>query len=62
MDDNSIMPFGKHKGKRLVDVPADYLLWCYENLTNLSKDLKEYIEGNKDFLEDEFRNKKNYKL
>lgn len=27
MTDNSIMPFGKHRGKRLADVPAVYLMW-----------------------------------
>lgn len=24
------MPFGKHKGQDLDDVPASYLLWFYE--------------------------------
>jgi hypothetical protein len=27
--DNTIMPWGKHKGMKLKDVPASYLLWCY---------------------------------
>lgn len=25
-------PFGKHKGKALIDVPASYLLWAYNNV------------------------------
>lgn len=25
------MPFGKHKGKPLRDVPEDYLYWCLRN-------------------------------
>lgn len=29
--DQSIMPFGKHKGEKLANVPASYLLWLYEN-------------------------------
>ena len=27
LHDDSIMPFGKHKGKRLGEVPDDYWLW-----------------------------------
>ena len=27
MTDDSIMPFGKHKGQKLANVPASYLLW-----------------------------------
>ena len=26
------MPFGKHKGKTLRDIPLDYLLWLTENI------------------------------
>ncbi|MDP1588944.1 MAG: DUF3820 family protein [Prosthecobacter sp.] len=25
------MPFGKHQGKRLEDVPASYLLWLWDD-------------------------------
>lgn len=28
--DESIMPFGKHRGKPLGEVPADYLVWLLE--------------------------------
>ena len=28
--DNSLMPFGKHAGKKMSEVPDDYLLWLYE--------------------------------
>lgn len=28
--DATVMPWGKHRGKRLEDVPPDYLLWLYE--------------------------------
>lgn len=27
LHDDSIMPFGKYKGKRLGEVPDSYLLW-----------------------------------
>jgi|11_taG_2_1085331.scaffolds.fasta_scaffold49809_1 hypothetical protein len=30
-----VMRFGKHKGAQLRDVPSDYLIWCYENATNM---------------------------
>lgn len=28
--DESLMPFGIHKKKRMIDVPDEYLLWLYE--------------------------------
>jgi uncharacterized protein (DUF3820 family) len=27
LDDDSIMPFGKHKGKRLGEIPDSYFRW-----------------------------------
>ena len=27
MTDDSVMPWGKHKGEKLANVPAAYLLW-----------------------------------
>ena len=26
-----VMPFGKHKGEKMGDIPDDYLDWVYEN-------------------------------
>lgn len=31
LNDESLMPFGKHKGERMEDVPADYLHWLWTN-------------------------------
>jgi len=28
---------GKHKGKMITNVPIKYLLWVYENITNLNQ-------------------------
>jgi len=28
------LPFGKHKGVPISDVPRDYLVWCAENITS----------------------------
>ena len=50
--DSSIMPFGAHKGKRLIDVPAQYLLWLYENNKCVGH-LKNYIQDNLDVLKQE---------
>ena len=43
------MPFGEHKGKKLANVPAGYLLWAYDNI-KLFDNMKQYIEKNKDAL------------
>ena len=29
--DESLMPFGKHKGVPMVEVPAGYLIYLYDN-------------------------------
>jgi len=58
MDDNSIMPIGKHKGQKLANVPPEYLLWLYEN-GNIYGELKQYIERNIEVIKSEinFKNK-----
>jgi uncharacterized protein (DUF3820 family) len=50
--DNTFMPFGKYLNRKLIDVPADYLMWCYqqENIMRKWPQLKEYIEENKSVL------------
>ena len=30
LTDESPMPFGKHKGTEMANVPADYLLWLWK--------------------------------
>jgi uncharacterized protein (DUF3820 family) len=50
MDDYSIMPFGKYKGRQLINVPASYLIWLYDNNKAFGK-LKEYIKDNLDVLQ-----------
>ena len=44
------MKFGKHKGKELKDVEAQYLMWLYNNV-NIDAELREYIESNKTELQ-----------
>ena len=56
------MPFGKHKGKLLSQVPPDYLLWLYNDSqlkgTNLDPIIKAYIEANLEALHEEAKIKK----
>jgi uncharacterized protein (DUF3820 family) len=39
-----IMPFGKHQGRELTDVPYEYLVWVRTNIPLKSKKLKTEIE------------------
>ena len=52
--DTSLMPFGLHKDKKMINVPAHYLLWLYET-NKCSGELKEYIIDNLDVLKEEMR-------
>jgi len=54
LTDQSLMPFGKHQGEKLANVPARYLLYIFENFT-LHDNLKAYIKKNKDVLEAEVK-------
>lgn len=49
LTDNSFMPYGKFKGTKMINVPADYLLWLYEN-QKCSGDVKAYIVNNHEVL------------
>ena len=55
LEDNDLMPFGKHKGKKMKDVPARYLLWIYDQPWSLQKypQVDAYIHYNFDVLEKE---------
>lgn len=45
MTDESIMPFGKFKGRKMANVPCFYLLLLHEN-KYAHGELKLYIESN----------------
>lgn len=53
MTDTDIMPFGKHKGLRLEQVPPDYLLWLWDNGVWAQRDhvLHSYIRDSMSALE-----------
>ena len=38
------MPFGKHKGEELGNIPDDYLFWCLDHCTSMSPSLRKAIE------------------
>ena len=56
MTDESIMPFGKHKGEKLANVPPSYLLWlfdegkCYGELREYIVDNMESIKAEREYL------------
>lgn len=60
LTDSSKMPWGHAwKDRALIDVPADYLIWAYENkLKALPENLKEYIKNNWDVLKSQAKQKK----
>lgn len=63
LQDTDKMPYGKFQGVRMADVPADYLLWLYEQNMNPS-DVRDYIEDNLQVLNKETGKnvqKKNYR-
>lgn len=54
--DDTLMHFGTHKDKKLINVPASYLLWWQgmkmnKHLSGKDKLLFEYIVENADVLE-----------
>jgi uncharacterized protein (DUF3820 family) len=53
-DDQTPMPFGKYTGKKLIEVPAHYLIWLHEN-NKCFGELKKYIEDNMDVLKQEVK-------
>jgi len=54
MDDESIMPFGKHMGVKMANIPPEYLLYLYEEC-NIYGEVKEYIEENLDVIKSEIK-------
>ena len=50
LTDTSAMPYGKYKGRPMLGVPADYLLWLHEN-GKCSEGVARYVEENKAAIE-----------
>lgn len=49
LKDDSPMPFGQHKGDPIISVPAQYLLWLFEN-NKCSPAVALYVSANMDVL------------
>ncbi len=52
LTDKSPMPYGKHKGKQLANVPADYLLWLYKN-NKCNAQVKAYVIDNLEVINEQ---------
>lgn len=54
-NDSTIIPFGKYKGRTLESIPAQYLLFLWDNgiYAETGKPLHEYIKANFTVLETE---------
>lgn len=50
--DNTPMPFGKYRGKPMIDVPAHYLLWLFNQGCD-HEGVKKYLIDNLDALNKE---------
>ena len=53
IDENIIMPFGKHKGKKLANVPASYFIYLYDKGVFEYGTIKMYVEQNLEQLRKE---------
>lgn len=51
IDDTFVLGFGKHKGKMLKDVPADYHLYMFK-MDIYFGELKDWVKANKEALEE----------
>lgn len=56
LTDYDRMPFGKYKNEKMANVPAEYLIWLYDN-DKCSGDVKDYIAENMDVLKQEIKEK-----
>lgn len=54
LTDESLMPWGKHRGTKMANVPASYLLWCYTN-GKCSYEVSKYVQENYDVLNEEVK-------
>ena len=52
LTDESLMPYGKHEGTKMANVPTKYLMWMYDN-NKCSTPVKNYVKENLDVLEQE---------
>jgi uncharacterized protein (DUF3820 family) len=46
INDSSLMPFGKHQGKKMIDIPAFYLILIFEKGWIHHEGVKKYVVEN----------------
>jgi len=49
LNDDSLMPYGKYEGYNMINVPASYLLYLYDN-NKCSGVVLKYIKDNLEFI------------
>jgi len=54
MRDSDLMPFGKYFGKKMIDIPAPYLMFLLNNNCG-HQAVKAYIDGNLEILKAEVK-------
>lgn len=54
MTDESLMPYGIHKGSKMANVPDKYLMWLYDS-NKCSGDVRKYIEENMDAIRENMK-------
>lgn len=58
-EEETVLPFGKHAGQSIEDIPNDYLKWFVENICTQD----EYVWLERPIVEElQYRNKFNIKL
>lgn len=59
LNDDSPMPFGKHKGTKMANVPAKYLAWAKEKMyanNDMARAVLKYVWSNWDAIQSELKN------
>jgi phage I-like protein len=67
LEDASLMPYGKYKDQKMIDVPASYLLWMHEQIRKMAPNKRslqqklvfDYVKTNYQALEKEENNERN---
>lgn len=55
-DENTRLTFGIHKGEKLGDVPASYLIYLWDNSKHISQPgIEQYIQDNYEVLKEEVK-------
>lgn len=52
MTDEDLMPYGMYEGTKMANVPAEYLLYMYDE-GKCTAEVKAYVEDNYDLLKEE---------